>query len=332
MNIVQKLSGIGSGYNVATRAYKDRWGVSMGVPAVKNWHLADASTPSPNMRASELSLQLAMAVQFPETNLVSFMGYGGTLGEYQYLWPASAVDDSRWREFYAPYMRNMGKIFGGFAPAALLGPVHEERATLLTDLGTSIGVANVGLVLPLEKSFNMSLENIGWYGDSALGKIPCPDCSNQRGVVIYHPIRYSNGAYVLCRNEHATKESGCKGAKAWKEQQAWQIPIAELVKLIGIRLSGKAVYQLLRNSSLARNSALLVRDYSMSRGTVEQIIAQYPTDQVGITTALNIKKGDGDASGYDLEAAMSAQPAEWANLLRDFQVFSQGKIWDIYLD
>ncbi len=333
MKIVKRFSSDESGYNVAKEAFQNRWDASIGVPDIETWMLADASTPSPNLRASELFLQLAIATQYPGKNLVSFMGYGGTLGEYRHLWPAGdAVDDSQWRDFYDPYMRNIAKVSGNFAPAALLGPVHLKRAELLENLGIFLGIAKVGLVLPLEESFNVPLVDLSWYGGNALGKVPCPDCSNQRSEVIYHPVRLSNGAYVLCRNEHATNEVGCKGAKAWRERQAWQTPIAELVKLIGLRLSGKAVYQLIWSASSVQNSALLVRDYSSSRGTVESIVANYPTSQVSVTTALNIKRNGVDATGYDLSRAFSINPSSWSDLLHSFPVFSQGEIWDINLD
>lgn len=333
MNIVKKSSSTGSGYNVAKKAFQNRWGISMNIPSVETWLLADASTPSPNLRASELFLQLAFAGQYPKRSLVSFMGYGGTLGEYRHLWSDQVVkDDFLWREFYTPYMRNIGKISVDYAPAALLGPVHMQRAALLKNLGICLEIANVGLVLPLEASFNVPLVDLGWYGDTALGKVPCPDCSNQRGEVIYHPVRLSKGAYVLCRNEHATNEVGCKGTKAWRERQAWQTPIAELVKLIGLRLSGKAIYQLIWSASSVQKSALLVRDYSSSRGTVESIVANYPTSQVSVTTALNIKRNGVDATGYDLSCAFSVDPSKWVDLLHRFPVFSQGEIWDIHLD
>jgi len=348
------FSGPRGGLAEARIAYRQRWKKSLpGLQALDGQDrivLCDASTIVPNCRPSELLVALMAMVQIPQNvDILTFITQSGTICEFASEWtnPETLVPGriGNWRDFYAGKIPYMDRIPKEFAPIAVFGlgkgnmsfpnfvvvKRHQRLLGLWDSLVPYLGLGSCFFqrlsVDVFGKGFEVSLSEISKNLEpgQALGCFPCPDCSYQKRKPIYHHFRMLREGFDVTP-ERSKRVLRCKGARAFLEGVGDNIMLSSLIEISGFIPGGLATYESLRRWNGLGMPGIMIRDYSNARGTLGRIVREWPHANLWITTRFYMKReSDGkEASFKEFEASLRAEPAAWAEFIRETPLISNG--------
>jgi hypothetical protein len=297
--------------------------------------LADACTPIPNCRPAEIFLSVWSALEAPASTVIhtDVISAGVHLGS-----PSDAVPEmlAEWVEIFDQrLLRERTLEFAPFAPSGLVVPNSEVRRHRLEKirnvaeiLRPHIGDVGYERVRVSDGAFCFKIpmnETQEILKDGAsLGEFVCPGCSYQRKVAMVHALRYVSGE-LLVTDARSVGRVKCPASRVLlRKLKEGSYTVEELIRIIGLRPSGKLFYAVSRSNGTA-SRGLCMRDYSDPRGTVSAAVKLWYLS-IWITTRLYIV----DESGKDLQLdrfleALYRNPEIFASVMRDYSFLSTGK-------
>lgn len=238
-----------------------------------------------------------------------------SLEKLKELFPGVIFDEGN-RNYLPP------EAFQGEEESTLREMTLRKREEILRVCMNILGISTLPIkVSALEEFPNIQgislgniLENEGSNPRGVVVKFICPDCSRQRGEPVEHGITPSKE--VIRTN--GGKRVGCKAAialrKGFEEGNLLEKSLSELVKN-GFYLSGRVLYQIIISALNPETDALLIRNYSNSRGVMEAI-GRIWKGSVGITRRYYFQ-GKREIPGVEIPRLLQVVPKLKRAILED---------------
>jgi hypothetical protein len=301
-----------------------------------NLCVGDASSQVPNLRASELFSACWTAYKYPNARIVTDIMVTGSIGQFSSFW-GPWVPDKRsmdmWHEFYSPHKSPSRLV--SLAPISNVkfenGAIASQRRKALEKfVGMLDGVSGFDSQKILERIFIVEFLSECDTSGITLGQITlnvpegksigtwtCP-CCNQR-----LSLRFKEGSYSV--TESRGGPVSCWGSCAVSSQVCDSFRVADLVRCTGIELNFFASV-CLHDMIGAKDSNILIRDYSNPRGSIAESLRLYG-NRVRITTRNYLVGRDGDTDMSFDELCMVAErnPAKIIELMNLYPVISDGR-------